>query len=163
ARFGRSRRREGGAARPVLGHRPHAGARRRRRGTAGSTRGDARIDLESVRARGGGDADRARRARRLSGRAPGRERSRARPPAPAHQHGRLVHTHHAGAPPVHIGTWTLARRPLIVGAVHGLAGSGALTALVFATLPSTAAQLTYMGLFGLGSTVGMAVLSGVLG
>src|SRR5262249_15542097 len=57
----------------------------------------------------------------------------------------------------------LARRPLLVGAVHGLAGSGALTALVLATLPSTAAQLTYMGLFGLGSTLGMAALSGVLG
>jgi ABC-type nickel/cobalt efflux system permease component RcnA len=84
-------------------------------------------------------------------------------PVRPHQHGRLVHTHHAGAPHVHIGAWTLARRPLLVGAVHGLAGSGALTALVLATLPSTTAQLTYMALFGLGSTIGMAVLSGVLG
>ena len=64
---------------------------------------------------------------------------------------------------MHIGTWTLARRPLIVGAVHGLAGSGALTALVLATLPTTAARLTYMVLFGLGSTLGMAALSGLLG
>ena len=38
---------------------------------------------------------------------------------------------HPGTPAhIHIGTWTLARRPLLVGAVHGLAGSGALTALV---------------------------------
>ena len=56
-----------------------------------------------------------------------------------------------------------ARRPLLVGAVHGLAGSGALTALVLTTLPTPAAQLIYMVVFGLGSTLGMAALSGVLG
>jgi hypothetical protein len=59
--------------------------------------------------------------------------------------------------------WTTARRPLMVGAVHGLAGSGALTALVMTTLPSMASQLAYMALFGIGSTLGMAVLSGLLG
>jgi len=80
-----------------------------------------------------------------------------------HHHGRVVHTHHGAAPHIHIGTWTLARRPLLVGAVHGLAGSGALTALVLTTLPSTAARLSYIALFGLGSTLGMAALSGVLG
>jgi ABC-type nickel/cobalt efflux system permease component RcnA len=84
-------------------------------------------------------------------------------PVRAHHHGRLSHAHHAGASHVHIGAWTLARRPLLVGAVHGLAGSGALTTLVLATLPTTGARLAYMGLFGLGSTLGMAVLSGVLG
>jgi len=84
-------------------------------------------------------------------------------PLHAHKHGDVVHAHRAAAPHVHIGARALARRPLIVGAIHGLAGSGALTALVLATLPTTAAQLTYMGLFGLGSTLGMAVLSGVLG
>ena len=84
-------------------------------------------------------------------------------PVHAHQHGHHVHVHPASAPHVHIGRRTLARRPLIVGAVHGLAGSGALTALVLATLPTTAAQLAYMGLFGLGSMVGMAALSGALG
>lgn len=84
-------------------------------------------------------------------------------PVHPHRHGDLVHAHHAASPHVHIGARALARRPLIVGAVHGLAGSGALTALVLATLPTTAAQLTYMGLFGLGSTIGMAALSGALG
>ena len=84
-------------------------------------------------------------------------------PAHAHRHGGLVHMHQAGAPHVHIGAWTMARRPLVVGAVHGLAGSGALTALVLTTLPTTAAQLAYVGLFGLGSTLGMAALSGILG
>jgi hypothetical protein len=84
-------------------------------------------------------------------------------PAHTHHHRFAVHSHSGVPPHVHIGAWTLARRPLLVGAVHGLAGSGALTALVLATLPSTAARLAYMALFGLGSTVGMAALSGVLG
>jgi high-affinity nickel-transport protein len=85
--------------------------------------------------------------------------------APARAHGHLFVAHqHAGGPAhVHIGSWTFARRPLLIGAVHGLAGSGALTALVLATLPSTGARLAYMALFGFGSTVGMAALSGVLG
>ncbi|HZR25605.1 MAG TPA: hypothetical protein VFA59_18555 [Vicinamibacterales bacterium] len=84
-------------------------------------------------------------------------------PVHAHQHGHHVHVHGAAQPHIHIGAWTLARRPLLVGAVHGLAGSGALTALVLTTLPTTAARLTYMLLFGLGSSVGMAALSGLLG
>jgi nitrile hydratase accessory protein len=59
--------------------------------------------------------------------------------------------------------WTIARRPLIVGAVHGLAGSGAITALVVAALPSTVTRLGYLALFGAGTTVGMTILSGLLG
>jgi len=84
-------------------------------------------------------------------------------PAHLHTHAFAVHRHSGLPAHVHIGTWTLARRPLLIGAVHGLAGSGALTALVLTTLPSTAARLSYMALFGLGSTVGMAALSGLLG
>jgi nitrile hydratase accessory protein len=61
-----------------------------------------------------------------------------------------------------VDRWTLAR-PLLVGAVHGLAGSGALTALVVTTLPSTAARLAYLLLFGVGTTAGMVVLSGLIG
>jgi hypothetical protein len=84
-------------------------------------------------------------------------------PAHEHHHGHRVHRHAGATPHVHVGRWTLARRPLLVGAVHGLAGSGALTALVLATLTSTTARITYMALFGFGSTLGMAVLSGLLG
>lgn len=79
-------------------------------------------------------------------------------PRPAHSHVKRRTSTSASD-----GQWTIARRPLIVGAVHGLAGSGALTALVIATLPSTLTRLSYLALFGIGSTVGMAVLSGVLG
>jgi hypothetical protein len=86
-----------------------------------------------------------------------------RGPVHVHTHGRVVHTHPGSPAHIHIGAWTLARRPLLVGAMHGLAGSGALTALVLATLPSTAARLLYMLLFGIGSTLGMAAMSGLLG
>jgi hypothetical protein len=84
-------------------------------------------------------------------------------PLVVHRHGRVVHRHAALTAHVHVGHWTLARRPLIVGALHGLAGSGALTALVLTTLPTTAARVTYLALFGLGSTLSMAALSGLLG
>jgi hypothetical protein len=91
--------------------------------------------------------------------------ARMGPSGPAELHRRRLSVHQHGGLPVHvhIGSWTFAQRPLLIGAVHGLAGSGALTALVLTTLPSATAQLTYMALFGLGSTVGMAALSGLIG
>ena len=46
-------------------------------------------------------------------------------PTHTHHHGHVVHRHAGVTPHVHVGRWTLARRPLLVGAVHGLAGSGA--------------------------------------
>ncbi len=76
---------------------------------------------------------------------------------PTHSHGRARAFSLFG-----MDRWTVAR-PLLVGAVHGLAGSGAMTALVVTALPSTATQLAYLLLFGVGSTLGMAALSGVLG
>jgi nitrile hydratase accessory protein len=86
-----------------------------------------------------------------------------------HQGARRVptgptHTHkkRGALSPLQVDRWTLAQ-PLLVGAVHGLAGSGALTALVVTTLPSTLTRLAYLLLFGLGSTLGMVVLSGLLG
>jgi hypothetical protein len=87
----------------------------------------------------------------------------AKGPIGVHRHRWIVHQHPGMPAHVHIGKWTFARRPLLIGAIHGLAGSGALAALVLATLPSTAARLAYMLLFGLGSTAGMAALSGLLG
>jgi len=56
-----------------------------------------------------------------------------------------------------------SRRSLAIGMIHGLAGSGALTALTIAELPSTAMRLAFLVVFGLGSIAGMAALSGALG
>jgi hypothetical protein len=50
-----------------------------------------------------------------------------------------------------------------MGMVHGLAGSGALTALVVARLPSPLAGLIFMLVFGAGATLGMSLLAGAAG
>ena len=54
-------------------------------------------------------------------------------------------------------------KPLFVGAMHGLAGSAALTLLVLTQIQSIALGLVYLGLFGIGSTVGMLLMSGLIG
>jgi ABC-type nickel/cobalt efflux system permease component RcnA len=81
-------------------------------------------------------------------------------PPMVHGHLRTVHAHPGPPAHVHVGRFTFARRPLLVGIVHGLAGSGSLTAFVLAGLPSTTARLAYIALFGLGSVVSMTILSG---
>jgi hypothetical protein len=74
------------------------------------------------------------------------------------------HRHrHRAQDPTHPELRTLAWRPLAVGGVHGLAGSGALTAIAFAELPGAGARLTYLALFGVGSIAGMALASGAAG
>ena len=49
-----------------------------------------------------------------------------RGPARMHSHRFVIHRHPGMPAHMHIGNWTFARRPLLVGAIHGLAGSGAL-------------------------------------
>jgi hypothetical protein len=88
-------------------------------------------------------------------------RDGARGPVSVHSHRGQRHHHHGPPAHVHLGRATLAWRPLAVGLVHGLAGSGALTAIVFAQLPSTSTRLAYLSLFGLGSIGGMAAASAV--
>jgi hypothetical protein len=80
-----------------------------------------------------------------------------------HEHGGSVHRHRTSAEHVHVGRFALARRPFAVGMVHGLAGSGALAALAMTTMPTTFVQVLFIVLFGLGSTLGMVVLSGLAG
>ncbi len=70
-------------------------------------------------------------------------------------------------PPRHVHVTTPPRvramRPVLVGAVHGLAGSGALVALATAALPTPGAQVTFLALFGAGSIAAMSVVSGLAG
>lgn len=80
-----------------------------------------------------------------------------------HAHGDVLHAHAAPEAHVHAGRWTLSSRPLVIGVVHGLAGSGALSALVIAELPDTASRLGFIALFGCGSVLGMAVLTALVG
>lgn len=78
----------------------------------------------------------------------------------AKPHPAVPHLHSAPHDHLHLGRWALARRPFLVGLVHGLAGSGALAALVLTLLPTFGARVLYIAVFGLGSVVAMAAMSG---
>lgn len=52
-----------------------------------------------------------------------------------------------------------AARPLLVGFVHGLAGSAFVALLVVAAVPGILVGLSYLGLFGLGTVAGMALIT----
>jgi high-affinity nickel-transport protein len=79
------------------------------------------------------------------------------------------HTHEH--PHVHPSRWLAALgwssgwpagRALLVGAIHGLAGSAAVSLLVLATLRSTASAVMYLLIFGIGTIIGMTLLTAVM-
>ncbi len=85
-----------------------------------------------------------------------------------HSHdGGVVHFHlhsHAGetiphARPPHLHAHGFRWRTLFVGLMHGMAGSAALLVLTVTQAPSSAAGLGYVALFGIGSMIGMGLLS----
>ena len=53
-------------------------------------------------------------------------------------------------------------RPLVVGMVHGMAGSAAVALLVLATVRDTVWALAYLTLFGLGTVLGMVIVTGLI-
>ena len=57
----------------------------------------------------------------------------------------------------------IGARPLLVGIVHGLAGSAALMLLVLSTIKSQIVGMAYIGVFGIGSIGGMMLMSAVVG
>src|SRR5688572_12312083 len=54
-------------------------------------------------------------------------------------------------------------KPVLIGTMHGLAGSAALTLLVLTQIQSPWVGFIYLALFGLGSIVGMILMSGLIG
>ena len=94
-----------------------------------------------------------------------------------HPHGDYVHTHaHGHAPESHphlpeqtplgrLDRWFgrlglyQALRPLVVGIVHGLAGSAAVALLVLTTIGNTAWSIVYLLVFGVGTIVGMMLIT----
>lgn len=54
-------------------------------------------------------------------------------------------------------------KPALIGTMHGLAGSGALTLLVLTQIKSAWVGFLYLTVFGLGSIVGMLLMSGLIG
>jgi ABC-type nickel/cobalt efflux system permease component RcnA len=97
--------------------------------------------------------------------------------AHAHSHGDFVHTHrHGHAPAAHghaedatplawldrtfrrLGAYQMIR-PLVVGVVHGLAGSAAVALLVLAAIPTPAWGIVYLLVFGAGTIAGMMLIT----
>jgi len=87
----------------------------------------------------------------------------------AHEHGARQHVHpHLHEPGVsddpntHHG-FSFSPRPLIIGMIHGLAGSAALMLLVIPTIDSRPLGLLYIVIFGIGSIGGMMLMSLLVG
>jgi high-affinity nickel-transport protein len=59
--------------------------------------------------------------------------------------------------------WYQLGRPVVVGLIHGLAGSAAIALLVLATIPDPRQALAYLVIFCAGVAAGMAVLTTVIG
>lgn len=94
-----------------------------------------------------------------------------------HSHGDYVHTHgHAHEPEQHTHSleqtpvaWldrTLGKsglyqplRPLVIGIVHGLAGSAAVALLVLATIRNPYWAMAYLLVFGIGTIAGMMLIT----
>jgi ABC-type nickel/cobalt efflux system permease component RcnA len=89
-----------------------------------------------------------------------------------HSHGDYIHahedTHHHAAEPTPVsrldrlfGRLPLYRslRPLAIGVVHGLAGSAAVALLVLSTINSAAWALAYLVIFGIGTVLGMVLIT----
>ena len=83
-----------------------------------------------------------------------------------HEHGGEPHAH------LHLHTHPVAddhahhgggRRPFWVGAVHGLAGSAALTLFVLSTIASAWLAVIYVVIFGVGTIAGMGIMSTLIG
>jgi ABC-type nickel/cobalt efflux system permease component RcnA len=90
-----------------------------------------------------------------------------------HRHGHgdgTVHFHahsHAGETTPHVRAAHVHEhgfrwRTLLVGLMHGMAGSAALLVLTVSQASSPAAGLGYVALFGIGSMIGMGALSTVI-
>ena len=97
-----------------------------------------------------------------------------------HQHGEHSHSHvHGHQPEVHMhlddprdghSPNTIQRlgryqmfRPLVVGLVHGLAGSAAVALLVLATIHDPRWAVAYLLVFGVGTIAGMMVITVIIG
>jgi high-affinity nickel permease len=96
---------------------------------------------------------------------------RLTPPAPIHahehDHGGASHGHLHGHGEQRGLVQTFGRyqlvRPVVVGLVHGLAGSAAVALLVLATIQDTGTALVYLVIFCVGVAAGMAILTTVIG
>ncbi len=76
----------------------------------------------------------------------------------AHDNG-TIHIH----PHDHVGEHTHSHKSYIIGCIHGLAGSGSLVVLTATTLGNFETVLSFILIFGIGSVIGMALVSSLIG
>ena len=79
-------------------------------------------------------------------------------------HGGQPHTrlhHHSGEGAANEQSWSI--RPLVIGMVHGLAGSAGLMLAVLATISTAPLAFAYIAIFGVGSIGGMMIMSVIIG
>lgn len=88
----------------------------------------------------------------------------------AHTHNGTTHVHphihEAGtqdAPEAHHGIGKFSPRAVLIGMVHGLAGSAAVMLIVLPTIDSKLVGLLYIVIFGIGSIGGMMIMSFFIG
>ena len=91
-----------------------------------------------------------------------------------HSHDGLSHTHvhfhenenkqapASHSPHSHVVS-LIGWKPVLIGMMHGLAGSGALTLLLLTQISSSLLGFLYVGTFGFGTIVGMLLMSGLIG
>lgn len=82
-----------------------------------------------------------------------------------HSHGGVTHAHlHSHKEEDTADTHhRLSPRSVLVGMVHGLAGSAALMLMIVPLIPSTVVALLYIVIFGVGSIAGMMAMSLLIG
>jgi hypothetical protein len=77
----------------------------------------------------------------------------------AHPEHGIVHTHEHG----HEADHHHGHKSIVVGMIHGMAGSGALMLVVLSTIQSVPLGLAYIAIFGAGSIASMAGVSTLIG
>lgn len=75
-----------------------------------------------------------------------------------HQDG-TIHTH----PHQHNGEHKHGHKSYLIGCIHGLAGSGALLIVIAGTLNNIQDVLSFILIFGVGSIIGMTLMSSLIG
>ena len=79
-----------------------------------------------------------------------------------HAHSHAGEGEHARSPHQHGHDRDFPLRALLIGLIHGMAGSAALILLTLDSVPTIGLGLAYIALFGIGSIVGMGLLSMII-